>query len=132
MSFRDWGRFGDERSRDNDGRDWPEGLFRAPAPMLTVGVNFPPVQTPRDFLFAKWSKYADAVLDYSFQISRAVEPGQDMIAMASVMCAPAMAGDLALSGLTVAGDLITFTVSGGQAVVMPLSCDSWRIEFWVL
>jgi hypothetical protein len=55
-----------------------------------------------------------ATLDYSLDISCAINPEYDIISTVTAACAPSGAGEMQISNLQFAGDVLTLTTSGGQ------------------
>jgi len=60
------------------------------------------------------AKFPGTTLDFTINIPCAIDPAQDFIQSVSLACAPSGAGEMQISGLTVAGYALTFTASGGQ------------------
>lgn len=60
------------------------------------------------------AKFPDAMLDFTFDITDAIDTTVDFLASASLVCAPSGAGEMQISNLTVAGDGLTYTAAGGQ------------------
>ncbi|HEY8685970.1 MAG TPA: hypothetical protein VIO57_10230 [Chloroflexota bacterium] len=78
---------------------WPDGTRGVVdnAPMLPILAKFP-----------------DATLDFTIDITAAIDTTVDFIASASLVCAPSGTGEMQISNLQVAGDSVTYTAAGGQ------------------
>lgn len=78
---------------------WPDGTRGVvdDAPLLAIPAKFP-----------------DAALDFTIDITASIDTSVDFIASASLVCAPSGAGEMQISNLSVAGDGVTYTASGGQ------------------
>jgi hypothetical protein len=59
------------------------------------------------------NKLPGATLDYSLDISAAINPEIDIISTVTAACAPSGSGEMVLSNLYAATDVLTLTCSGG-------------------
>lgn len=78
---------------------WPRGFIQAPARAPIIPIE---------------AKFVDAVLDFTIDLSCAIDPTVDFPASASLACAPSGAGEMAISALSVVDDAVTYTAAGGQ------------------
>lgn len=61
-----------------------------------------------------YAKFPDTVREYTVTLPAWAEIGTELIASATLACAPSGSGEMQISGLTIENNELTYTASGGQ------------------